>query len=152
MRLLLAAVLACVAARAEHLVFTTVAPLTCPIVVSAPVESKDFGYQSVLIRNDADLPVQAIYFSVTFALAAGNAREETVDSGHVYVAIEPGEEKRTDVFLGRVTAMLQKLKSAGQPVAWIRLLVDSVEFEDGTHWDHSGPRFDTPRDPGLSPK
>ena len=58
-----------------------------------------------------------------------------MDSAHIYIALEPGEQKRMDVSLGRIQALTQKVKSVGQGVAWVKLFVDSAEFSDGTRWD-----------------
>jgi hypothetical protein len=122
-------------AHAERVVFTMLTSPTCPVLVSAREQSKDFGFQSVLFRNDSDKPIHALYLAVTFYTAKAREREEIVDSGHIYIELEPGEEKRLDVFLGRIQALNQKAKSVGQEVAWAKLFVDSVEFSDGSRWE-----------------
>jgi hypothetical protein len=126
-----------VVAHTEHLVFTIVTPGTSPVWISSPEESKDFGFQSLEILNDSDNAVASVHLKVTFS--ASGALEEVVDSGHVYVSLEPGEQKRLDVFLGRVEALSQKLRSMRQPVAWVKVTVESVEFADASSWDPEAP-------------
>ena len=59
-------VLATAAAHAQHLAFTTVTHLSCPVWIEAPLESKDYGFQSVKLRNDSDRTLQKVYLTVTF--------------------------------------------------------------------------------------
>ena len=122
---------------AEQLVFTTVTPGTSPIWISSPEQSKDFGFQSLEILNDSDNAVSSVHLKVTFS--AGGSPEELVDSGHVYISLDPGEQKRLDVFLGRVAALNQKLREMRRQVAWVKVTVESVEFADGSKWDPDGP-------------
>jgi hypothetical protein len=138
-----------VAARAEHLVFTIVTPGTSPVWISSPEQSKDFGFQSLEILNDSDNAVASVHLKVTFS--ASGALEEVVDSGHVYVSLDPGEEKRLDVFLGRIEALNQKLRSVRQPVAWVKVTVESVEFADGSRWDPEAPAMIEEPPPVLAP-
>jgi len=127
--------LAAAPAHAERLVFTMLTSPTCPVLASAAEPSKDFGFQSVLFRNDSEKSIRAVYLTVTFYTAQSRDYEEVVDSAHVYLDLEPGEEKRLDVFLGRIEALSQKAKSARQEVAWVKLFIDSAEFSDGSRWD-----------------
>lgn len=126
-----------VLAQGEHLVFTTVTPGTSPVWISSPEQSKDFGFQTLAVRNDSDNTVESVRLKVT--LSASGAPDEVVDSGHVYVSLDPGEEKRLDVFLGRVEALSQKLRSMRQAVAWVKITVESVDFADGSRWDPEAP-------------
>ena len=79
-------------------------------------------------------------------LTTGKPPEDQVDSGHIYVELAPGEAKRVDVFLGRVEALRQRIRSAHQEVAWVKLFVTAAEFTDGSHWDPTGPPSDMPLD------
>jgi hypothetical protein len=144
-RILLALCVAAALARAEHLVFTTVTPGTSPVWISAPEQSADFGFQSLEFLNDSDQAIQSLHLKVTFS--TGGPDEETVDSGHVYVSLDPGEQKRLDVFLGRVEALNQKLRSIRQQIAWIKITVESAEFADGSRWDPDAPVVDIPAGP-----
>jgi len=133
-------------AHAERLVFTLLTSPTCPVFASAHEQSKDYGFQSLLFRNDSDKPIQTLYLTVTFYTAKTRDREEVVDSGHIYLTLEPGEQKRLDVFLGRIRALTQKANSAGQEVAWVKLFIDSAEFSDGSRWEASPPSEGIPID------
>ncbi|HEY7388939.1 MAG TPA: hypothetical protein VH640_10560 [Bryobacteraceae bacterium] len=115
-RVLFPLVFAATAAHAQHLVFTTATPGTSPVWISSPERSKDFGFQSLEILNDSDEAISAVYLKAMFSVEG--SPEELADSGHVYVALDPGERKRLDVFLGRIEALGQKLRAARQEVAW----------------------------------
>ena len=83
--------LACVLAHAQHIYFTTFVPGSCPIVIEGMTHSKDFGFQAVVFNNDSSQTVQSIHLKVT--LSSAEKPEQIVDSGHVYIAIDPGERK-----------------------------------------------------------
>lgn len=148
--MLRAVLLLCVAAalaQAEHLVFTTITPGSCPVWISSPEKSKDFGFQSLDILNDSDKPIQSLHLKVLFS--TGSRQEELVDSGHIYMDLEPGQEKRLEVFLGRIEALNQKLKSLRREVAWVKITVESAEFTDGSRWDPDAPSNGVPVFPGA---
>ncbi len=150
-RSLLVLVFVATLAHAERLVFTMLTGPTCPVLASAPEQSKDFGFQSLLFRNDSDKPIQTLSMTVVFYTAKSRDREEIVDSGHIYIALDPGEQKRMDVFLGRIEALTQKAKSAGQDVAWVKLFIDTAEFADGTRWESNPPSQGAPIDQPSRP-
>lgn len=133
-------------ARAEHLVFTTVVPGTCPVWFSSPEKSKDFGFQSLEFLNDSNKPLQSMRLKVTFSTEAREP-EEVVDGGYVYTDLEPGQQKRLDLFLGRISALSQKLKSAKREVAWVKITVEAVEFADGSRWEPGAPVINDPVEP-----
>ena len=138
-------------AQAEHLVFTTVVPGNCPVWFSAPEKSKDFGFQSLEFLNDSSKSLQSLRLKVTFSTDA-REQEEVVDSGHVYTDLEPGQQKRLDVFLGRISALSQKLKSVGREVAWVKITVETVEFADGSRWEPGAPVINDPVEPARPVK
>jgi len=150
-RLALALFSAAAFAHAERVVFTMLTAPTCPVLASSPEGSKDFGFQTVLFRNDAEKSLQSVYLTVTFYTAKTKDREEVVDSGHVYLNLEPGEIKRIDVFLGRIEALKQKAKSLGDEVAWAKLFVSGAEFTDGSRWEMDKPLEGVPVQE-ISPK
>jgi hypothetical protein len=133
-------------AQAEHLVFTTVVPGSCPVWFSGPEKSKDFGFQSLEFLNDSNKPLQSLRLKVTFSTEA-REQEEVVDGGYVYTDLEPGQQKRLDLFLGRISALSQKLKSAGREVAWVKITVEAVEFADGSRWEPGAPVINDPVEP-----
>jgi len=133
-------------AQAEHLVFTTVVPGSCPIWISAPEKSKDFGFQSLEFLNDSNKSLQSLRLKVTFTTEAREP-EEVVDGSYVYTDLEPGQQKRLDVFLGRISALSQKLKSVKREIAWVKITVEAVEFADGSRWEPGALVIDDPVDP-----
>jgi hypothetical protein len=138
--------LLCALAQAEHLVFTTVVPGTCPVWFSSPEKSKDFGFQSLEFLNDSGKPLQSLRLKVTFLTEARDL-EEVVDGGYVYTDLEPGQQKRLNVFMGRISALTQKLKSAKREIAWVKITVESVEFADGSRWEPEAPVINDPVEP-----
>jgi|SRR5579862_9042833 len=134
LRVCIALVFAGTLARAEHLVFTMLTSPTCPVLITAAQQSRDFGFQSVLFRNDSYQSIQSVSLTVTFH-AAERENDEIVDSSRVYLDLQPGEEKRLDVFLARIEALLQKTRAEGKDVVWVTLFADSADFADGTRWD-----------------
>jgi hypothetical protein len=125
--------LACCCAHAQHLYFTVLTHPGCPVEISEVKESKDFGFQSVIFRNDVGKPVESVHLRVTFG--APGEIEELVDSGHIYISLISGDSKRQDVFLARRTALSQKAQSDHVEIARAVLSVESVEFVDGTRWE-----------------
>jgi hypothetical protein len=125
--------LACCCAQAQHLYFTILTHPGCPVEISEIKESKDFGFQSVIFRNDVGKPVESVRLRVTFG--APGEMEQIVDSGHIYITLESGESRRQDVFLARRTALVQKAEADHFEVARGILSVESVEFVDGTRWE-----------------
>ena len=121
------------AAHGQHLVFTMMTHPNCPVVITSVAPSKDFGFQSVMMTNDSPKAISAVDVKVVFATA--RAEEESVDGGHVYATIESGERKSVDLFLGRISALKQRAKELKLDVARAIVLVEAVEFSDGTRWD-----------------
>src|ERR1700733_2171835 len=99
---------AAVLAHGQHIYFTTVTPPTCPVVIEGLTQSKDFGFQAAFFHNDSSQAVASVHLKVT--LSSGQTTEQIVDSGHIYIAIEAGDRKSQDVFLGRMSALNQRAK------------------------------------------
>jgi hypothetical protein len=140
---------ACPRADCQQVAFTSRGiSLDCPITISSFTETKAHGFESVVLSNDGELAVSAVYLEVTFRTDAG---EETVDERRVTVEIDPHEAKRAIADLGDVTGLRQKAKSARQDKALAILSVKSVEFQNGTVWRPRGPAEGTPIDPPVKP-
>jgi hypothetical protein len=129
-------------AHEQRLVFTTRTHPSCPVLVSAPSESKDFGFHSLTFRNDSRKTIAALQLKVT--ISTGNAQEEVVDSRRVPIALEPGETKRLEVHLASVQGSKQKASALRQEIASVMLFVESAEFSDGTQWTGDEPQLDVP--------
>lgn len=129
--------LSSVVSHAQHIYFTTLTPATCPVVMEGLTHSKDFGFQSAFFHNDSSQAVESIHLKVT--LSSAGKPEQIVDSGHIYISIEPGDRKSQDLFLGRMQSLNQRAKFDHLEIARAMISVESVEFADGSRWSVDGP-------------
>ena len=137
--------LASVLAHAQHLYFTTMIPAGCPIVIEGITHSREFGFQAAVFHNDSEQTVEALYLKVTLSSPGGE--EQIVDSGHIFIEIDPGDRKSQDMFLGRMDSLNQRIKYDHLEVARAMISVESVEFADGSRWTADGPVNFEPTDP-----
>ncbi len=134
------------AARAQHLVFTMVTPATAPLTISSVASSTDYGFQSLTLLNNSDKTIESVLFRVTI-------NGEPVDGGRAFAALEPGETKNVNVFLGRMTALVQRARELKLAVARAIVTVDSVDFSDGVKWNRDEPAAqDIPTRPSPVPR
>ena len=129
-------------AHGQHLVFTTRTHPSCPVLVSAPSESKDYGFQAIRIRNDSRKVIAALQLKVT--ISTGNAQEEVVDSKLVPITLSPGETRRLEVQLASVQASRQKARALRQEIASVMLFIETAEFSDGGQWNGNEPQVGMP--------
>lgn len=149
----LIALLACaIAAEADRVLFTTRTPWTSPVLVSDPAASKEFGFKSVVVRNTSSKAVETVDLRVV--LRTAESAEEEVDGGRIHVALEPGQSRHVDVYLGQIGALEQKARSLRLDAALTVLSVASADFADGTRWngeDTASP-IDAPVDAPARPR
>jgi hypothetical protein len=143
-------VFASLRAPAQHLYFSTLIPANCPIVIEGIMHSKDFGFQLASFLNDSSQTVESMYLKVT--LSAPGQPEQIVDSGHIYISIEPGDRKSQDLFLGRVQALHRRAEVDHLEIARALISVESVEFADGSRWYAEAPVEFEPIDPIRPPR
>jgi hypothetical protein len=124
-------VLACLLAGGERVVFTMRTPPTCPLLISGPAASSEFGFQSVAFRNESPKGIDAVNLRVAFATEAG---EEVVEGGRILVHLAPGEERRVNVSLGRIDAVNRMAGASKHDLARAILFAESAEFSDGQEW------------------
>ena len=136
---------AAILAQAQHIYFTSLIPPTCPVVLEGLTHSKDFGFQSVFFHNDSDQTVESVHLKVT--ISSAQTAEQVVDGGHIFIALEPGERKSQDVFLGRMQSLNQRAKFDHLEIARATISVESVEFADGSRWYAEGPVIFDPTEP-----
>jgi hypothetical protein len=132
----------CALAPGQRLVFTTRTHPACPVLISAPSESKDFGFHAIRVRNDSKQPIVALQLRVT--IPRGQAQDEVVDGKHVLITLAPGEVKRLEVHLGSVQGCRQKARNLQQEITSVMLFVESAEFSDGTQWNGDEPVLGLP--------
>src|SRR5580700_8745569 len=144
MALTLLALVNCAPAFAQQLAFTSRTYVQSPVVITSVEGSKEFGFNSVAIRNDGPSAVGAIHFLITFRTAAG---DEIADERRVAVDIEPRDAKRIVVDLAQIEGLKQQARSRKQESALVILTIESVEFEDGSEWKQTERDRGTPLDP-----
>ena len=132
----------CMLAHGQRLVFTTRTHPSCPVLVSAPSESKDYGFQAIRIRNDSRKVIAALQLKVS--ISTGASQEEVVDSRLVPITLSPGETRRLEVHLASVQGSKQKARALRQEISSVMLYVESAEFSDGTRWNGDEPQLDVP--------
>src|SRR5690349_13941866 len=109
----------CLLAHEERVVFTTRTHPSCPVLVSAPSESRDYGFHAISFRNDSRKTIAALVLKVT--MSTGSAQEEVIDSRRVAITLAPGESKRLEVHLASVQGSKQKAKALRQESASVTL-------------------------------
>ena len=126
----------CALASGQRLVFTTRTHPACPVLISAPSETKDFGFYAIRVRNDSEKPIAALQLRVT--IPREQERDEVLDSKYVRISLAPGETKRLELRLGSVPGCRRKARDLRQETASVTLFVESAEFSDGAQWNGSG--------------
>jgi hypothetical protein len=134
----------CLLAHEQRILFTTRTHPSCPVLISAPSESKNFGFHAISLRNDSGKEIAALQLKVT--ISTGAAQDEVVDSRRVAIALAPGEVKRLEVDLASVQGSKQRARALRQEIASVLLFVESAEFSDGTQWNGDEPQLDLPVD------
>jgi cellobiose phosphorylase len=115
----------------QQLAFTSRAYVQSPVVIASVEHSKEFGFDSVVIQNDAANPISAVHFRITFRTDAG---DEIADEHRFAVNLEPRESKRMMVALGHIEGLKQQARSRKQASALVSITIESVEFQDGSEW------------------
>ncbi len=129
------------AAVGQQLAFTSRADLQSPVVIDSVLSSKDFGFESVALRNEGPEAISAVHFRIVFRTEAG---DEIADERRVGMNIDPHDGKTARIGLGEVTGLRQLARSRKQASALVILMVDSVEFRDGGEWKPREPQSGTP--------
>lgn len=142
-------ILNCGIAFGQELAFALRAVLRSPVVVASFQGSREFGFRSVVLRNDGGRPVKAVSFKVTWR-AGTETDEEVAGERRIAVALEPTASKQVLVELGDVEGLRQLVKSRRKPAATVILTIQAVEFEDGDEW-HNDERDGVPFDVPLQP-
>jgi hypothetical protein len=130
-----------ISVSAQSLVFTTRVHLACPVQMSAIAQTKDLGFQSVLFHNDSKKTIDTVHLNVSLATESG---EEVVEKASFLVMLAPGETKRVNVGMGRVTELSNKAHVSHRPVVQAILFVQAVDFADGVSWSGDEPAIDVP--------
>jgi hypothetical protein len=127
---------ACTSLFGQQVAFTLRGRLDCPIVISSFEQSKAFGFETVVLRNEGQRPITAVRLQITLQTETG---EEIADERRVSVELQPRDTRRVAVDLGYVEGLRQKARSDRQEKALAILTLNSVEFEDGSSWQPNEP-------------
>lgn len=133
------------AAFGQELAFTSRADLQSPVVIDSVLSSKEFGFDSVALRNEGPDAISAVRFRIVFRTEAG---DEVADERRVGVSIDSHDGKTARIGLGDVTGLRQLARSRKQASALVILTVESVEFRDGGEWKPKEPQTGIPVTPG----
>src|ERR1700761_6386752 len=88
----------CGIAFCQQLAFSSRAVLQSPVVVASFQSSKEFGFRSVVLRNDGGRPVKAVQFKVSWR-AGTDTEEEPAGERRTVVILEPTATKQVLVEL-----------------------------------------------------
>ncbi len=134
-------------ALCQQIGFTSRIYLRSPVLVSSIESSKEFGFESVVLRNDGPDAIRAVHFRITLRVGTD---DEVADERRVAVSIEPVTSKRVPIELGHVVGLRQLVKSRNQTTALAILTIESIEFEDGREWQETE-QNGTPQDIPVRP-
>jgi hypothetical protein len=121
-----------VAAFCQQVAFTSRTYLQSPVSIVSVEASKEFGFDSVVLRNDGTAAIRAVRFRVT--LQAAGAVDEIADDRRVPVSLQPRDTRRVVLGLGHIQGLKQQAKSRKQESALAIITVETVEFEAGGEW------------------
>ena len=119
-----------------------------PVAIVSTDPSKEFGFESITIRNDGGRAIAAVHLQVMFHSETG---DEIADERRIPVSVDPRETRRFAVGMGQVEGLRQLARSRRQSAALAILTVESVEFADGTEWKQSEREQGAPIDPPTRP-
>jgi hypothetical protein len=128
------------AAFGQQLAFTSRSYVQSPVVISSVEPSKEFGFDSIVLRNDSSNTIAAVHFQITFRTDAG---DEIADERRVAVSLDPRDSKRLVIGLAQIEGLKQQARSRKQESGLAILTIESVEFLDGSEWKQAE------RDQGL---
>lgn len=133
---------------AQQLAFTSRSYVQSPVVITSFEPSKEFGFDSVVLRNDSSNAIAAVHFQITFRTDAG---DEIADERRVAVSLDARESKRLPIGLAQIEGLKQQARSRKQASALAILTIESVEFQDGSEWTQAERDHGIPIDNPLRP-
>jgi hypothetical protein len=136
-------------AFSQQLAFTSCTYVQSPVVITSVEGSKEFGFDSLVLRNDGSNAISAVHFQITLRTSAG---DEIADERRIMVSLEPRDSKRLVVGLAQIEGLREQAKYRKQESVLLILTIESVEFEDGGEWKQTERDGGIPLDPVNAPK
>jgi hypothetical protein len=133
----------------QQIAFTSRTYVQSPVVITSVEGSKEFGFDSLVLRNDGTNAISALHFQITLRTGAG---DEIADERRIAVSLEPRDSKRLMVALAQIEDLRQQAKSRKLESALVILTIESVEFEGGGEWKQTERDSGTPIDPVDAPR
>jgi hypothetical protein len=124
--------LGCAAALCQQLAFTSRAYVQSPVSIVSVEASKEFVFESAVLRNDGNAAAKAVRFRIT--VHAAGAVDEIADDRRLPINLKPQETRRVALGLGHIQGLRQQAKSRKQESALAIITVEAVEFDDGREW------------------
>lgn len=132
------------AALAQQVAFTSRTYVLSPVTIVSFDSSKEYGFDSLTIRNDGARRITAIRVQIMFHSEAG---DEIADERRVSVDIDPRDARHFTAAVGHIEGLKQLARSRRQSSALAILTVEAVEFADGSEWKQSEREQGAPIDP-----
>src|SRR5580700_8913036 len=102
--LILLAVANCGTAFCQQLAFTSRTYVQSPVTIASVEGSKEFGFDSVTLRNDGPNAISAVHFQITLRTGDG---DEIADDRRVAVSLDPRDTRRVVVGLAQIEGLKQ---------------------------------------------
>jgi hypothetical protein len=135
------------ALSAQQLAFTSRTHLQSPVIIESIESSRDYGFESLVLRNDAPNVVIAVRFLITLHSRSG---DEVADDRRVPVQVNPRETKRITLGMAQIKGLKDQLRSYRQDDGLAILTIEALEFRDGTEWKRpTSVNTDLPTEPAL---
>ena len=144
MRSALFSLIVAASAFAQQVAFSSRAYVLSPVTIVSFDSSREYGFDSLAIRNDGARRIAAVRVQIMFHSQAG---DEVADERRVPVDIDPRDTRRCAVAVGHIEGLKQLARSRGQSSALAILTIEAVEFADGSEWKQSERDHGTPVDP-----
>jgi hypothetical protein len=128
----------------QQVAFTSRTYVQSPVTIASVSGSREFGFDSVVLRNDGPNAISAVHFLLTLRTGAG---DEVADERRVAVSLDARDSKSLVVGLGQIEGLKQQARSRKQESALVILTIESIEFRDGGEWKQTEREGGIPIDP-----
>lgn len=134
---------------AQQIAFTSRNYVTSPLAILSSDSSKEYGFETVTLRNDSPKAIAGVRFEIVLRTDEG---DEIADERHFTVNLDAHDAKRMAIGLADIRSLQQQAESHHQRWALAILTIEAVEFSDGGEWKQSEREQGAPIDPLLVPQ